>query len=90
MRMVENKSPKKKKLGQCEKHIDYERKRALRWIMLCSEIFVKLNAFVLYLPYLALRERERDRLWGQIQILRNVGKMKSDFWFLRPWKSEDG
>lgn len=62
MRMVENKSPKKK-LGQCEKHIqfDYEKKRALRWIMLCSEIFVKLNAFVLYLPYLALRERERER-----------------------------
>lgn len=52
---------KKKKLGQCEKHIDYEKKRALRWIMLCSEIFVKLNAFVLYLPYLALRERERER-----------------------------
>lgn len=59
MRMVENKSPKKK-LGQCEKHIDYEKKRALRWIMLCSEISVKLNAFFLITIFGSEGERERE------------------------------
>lgn len=55
---------KKKKLGQCEKHIDYEKKRALRWIMLCSEIFVKLNAFFLITIFGSEGERERERDYG--------------------------